>query len=532
MSGGLRTQVGQLARRSVLRTLRQPGQIVPALIFPLFLLAVNSGGLKDATNLPGFPTDSYLTFALAVPFMQGALFSVMNAGTDLARDIETGFLNRLALTPLRGAALLSGLLAGAIVLGLVQAVTYLAVGLIAGADLAAGAGGALVIVALAVSTTVAFGTLGLFAALRDRQRRGGAEPLPGLLRLPLHLLDGAAARPDPDPVVPRHRQRQPGLLPAAGLPLALDRRLEPGRAGARLRDRRGDRRDRHVGGGGRAEDAAGAHVTRQVAAAVAWRSVRIFIGNPQFIVPAIVFPLFFFIAFAGGLSAIADAPGFDFPAGYTAFQFVFVLLQSAAFGGVFTGFGIARDFESGFARRYLLAARDRRGIVLGYALAALLRSLLTWTVLTVVALVAGMQVGGDGVELFGLYGLAVLVNLTATMWAAGVAMRVRSIQGGPLMQFPVFLILFLAPVYVPLSLLSGWIHAVASVNPVTALLEAGRGFISGEPVVVALAFAIAVALPLLFALWARGGLQARRSGGLKCKRPAEAGRLRILGKSV
>ncbi|HEU4392313.1 MAG TPA: ABC transporter permease [Solirubrobacterales bacterium] len=166
MSGGLRTQVGQLAHRSVLRTLRQPAQIVPALVFPLFLLAVNSGGLEDATDLPGFPTDSYLTFALAVPFMQGALFSVMNTGTDLARDIETGFLNRLALTPLHGAALLSGLLAGAVVLGLVQAVTYLVVGLTAGADLAAGLGGAVVLVALSVSVTVAFGTVGLFAALR------------------------------------------------------------------------------------------------------------------------------------------------------------------------------------------------------------------------------------------------------------------------------------------------------------------------------------------------------------------------------
>ena len=254
-------------------------------------------------------------------------------------------------------------------------------------------------------------------------------------------------------------------------------------------------------------------MTRQVAYAVAWRSVRVFVGNPQFIVPAIVFPLFFFIAFAGGLSAIADAPGFDFPAGYTAFQFVFVLLQSAAFGGVFTGFGVAREFESGFARRYLLAARDRRGIVLGYALAALVRALLTWTVLTAVALVVGMQVGGDGVELLGLYGLAVLVNLTATMWAAGVAMRVRSIQGGPLMQFPVFLILFLAPVYVPLSLLSGWIHAVASVNPVTALLESGRGFISGDPTLVIAAFAIAFALPLVFALWARGGLKRAEAAG-------------------
>jgi ABC-2 type transport system permease protein len=209
VSSSLRTQIGQLAHRSVLRTLRQPAQIVPALIFPMFLLAVNSGGLKDATNLPGFPTDSYLTFALAVPFMQGALFSVMNAGTDLARDIETGFLNRLALTPLRGAALLSGLLAGAVVLGLIQAATYLLVGLTAGAELAAGAPGALAIVALSVTITVAFGTIGLFAALRT----GSGEAVQSLfpvffvflflssMALPLNLLqtpwfhDVASANP-------------------------------------------------------------------------------------------------------------------------------------------------------------------------------------------------------------------------------------------------------------------------------------------------------------------------------------------------
>ena len=252
---------------------------------------------------------------------------------------------------------------------------------------------------------------------------------------------------------------------------------------------------------------------RDVALAVAWRSIHNFLSNPAFLVPALAFPLFFFISFAGGLSSIENVPGFDFPTGYTAFQFVFVLLQSAAFGGVFTGFGIARDFETGFARRYLLAASDRRGIVAGYAIAALLRALITWTVLTVVALVAGMNVDGQGVEIVGLYGLALLVNVAATMWAAGVAMRVRSIQGGPLMQFPVFLILFLAPVYVPLDLLSGWIHAIASINPVTALLEAGRSLIAGDPEVIALAFAVGIALPIVFALWARGGLRSAEAAG-------------------
>jgi len=252
---------------------------------------------------------------------------------------------------------------------------------------------------------------------------------------------------------------------------------------------------------------------RAVASAVAWRSFHNFLTNPAFLLPALIFPLFFFVAFAGGLSAMGEVPGFDFPSGYTAFQYVFVLLQSAAFGGVFTGFAMARDFESGFARRYLLAASNRKGIVAGYTLAAILRALVTWAVLTVLALVAGMQVGGEGVELVALFLLAILTNLAATMWAAGVAMRVRSIQGGPLMQFPTFLILFLAPVYVPLSLLSGWIHAIASVNPVTALLEAGRGFISGEPVVVALAFAVGVTLPVLFGLWAQGGLRRAEAAG-------------------
>jgi ABC-2 type transport system permease protein len=252
---------------------------------------------------------------------------------------------------------------------------------------------------------------------------------------------------------------------------------------------------------------------RSIASAVAWRSIHNFLTNPAFLIPSLIFPLFFFASFAGGLSSISKVPGFEFPSGYTAFQFVFVLLQSAAFGGVFTGFAIARDFETGFGRRYMLAAANRNGIVVGYWIAAFVRALVTWTVLTVVALVSGMQIDGSGVDLFGLFVLAVLLNVAATLWAAGVAMRIRSIQGGPLMQLPVFLILFVAPVYVPLSLLSGWIHAVASINPITALLEAGRGLISGEPVVIALAFAVVIGLGLVFALWSRGGLRSAEAAG-------------------
>src|SRR5207244_11091285 len=199
-----------------------------------------------------------------------------------------------------------------------------------------------------------------------------------------------------------------------------------------------------------------------VARAVAWRTLHNVFTNPSLFIPSLVFPLFFFTAFAGGLSSIQHVPGFDYKEGYTAFQFVFVLLQSAAFGGVFTGFGIARDFESGFGRRLLLAAPSRTGILLGYAVAALLRWLVTAAVLTTVALAAGMNVGGSGVDLFGLYALALIVNAAALLGAAGVAMRLRAMQAGPIMQFPVFLVLFLPPVYVPLALVSGSVPSIAT----------------------------------------------------------------------
>ena len=250
-----------------------------------------------------------------------------------------------------------------------------------------------------------------------------------------------------------------------------------------------------------------------VAQGVAWRTLKNVVTNPSILLPSILFPLFMFTAFAGGLSQVEQLPGFEFDDGYTAFQFVFVLLQSAAFGGVFTGFGVARDFEGGFARRLLLASPNRSGIVLGYGIAAFLRWVIVAALITVVALVFGMEVSGDAAELVGMYSLAFLVNICGFMWSAGIAMRFRSIQAGPLMQMPAFILLFFAPVYVPLDLLSGAMHAVAVLNPVTYVLEAGRSLISGEPEEVALAFLLVTALAGALVLWAFRGLRRAEAAG-------------------
>jgi ABC-2 type transport system permease protein len=243
-----------------------------------------------------------------------------------------------------------------------------------------------------------------------------------------------------------------------------------------------------------------------VALAVAWRNVHNYFMNPAMIVPGLLFPLFFFTAFAGGLSRVDSVPEFEFELGYTSFVYGFVLLQASAFGGVFTGFAIARDFESGFARRVMLAAPRRGAIVVGYWLAALVRAIFTVSVITAVGLAAGLELAGSGVDLVGLYALAFLFNAVAMLFGSGIAMRLRTMQAGPAMQVPVFLLLFLAPVWVPYDLLTGLVHAAASANPATLLLEASRGFIAGDAVKVLPAFAVVAGLAGLTALWARGGL--------------------------
>lgn len=250
-----------------------------------------------------------------------------------------------------------------------------------------------------------------------------------------------------------------------------------------------------------------------VARAVAWRSIHNMLVRPAILVPSIVFPLFFLVAFAGGLSRLADIPDFHYAPGYTGFQFVFVFLQSAAFGGVFTGFAVARDFDSGFARRLLLSAPRRSGIIAGYAVGGLLRWVITGTVVTIAALIGGLNVIGTAPDLFGLLGLGIFFNIVASLWGCGLAMFLRTEQAGAVIQMPVFVLLFLAPVYVPLPLLKGWIHDVARLNPATAVLQAGRGLLAAAPIDVALAFGLLAAAAVVLGAFARRGLASAERAG-------------------
>jgi ABC-2 type transport system permease protein len=175
-------EVAAIAWRSIRRTLRQPSNAI-VLVFPLMLMAVNSNGLKAATHLPGFPTRSFLAFFIPFTFIQGALFAASTAGTELGRDIDTGFLNRLALTPLRGSALLVGHLGGALAQTFIQALVYLGVGLLFGVRFVSGVAGMATLILLALCIGAGFASAGIWIALRTGSGEAVQAQIPVLFFL-------------------------------------------------------------------------------------------------------------------------------------------------------------------------------------------------------------------------------------------------------------------------------------------------------------------------------------------------------------
>jgi ABC-2 type transport system permease protein len=243
--------------------------------------------------------------------------------------------------------------------------------------------------------------------------------------------------------------------------------------------------------------------------------VRMF-KSPPLLLPPLMFPLLLFGAFAGGLSGLGNVPGFNYP-DYTTFQFVWVLMVGVALAGMAAGLALAGDFDTKFDRRLLLATGARTPIVAGYVLSGVVRAIVTGALLFGVGLAARMEVAANVLELLGLIALVLLFGLAMTLWSVGFVLRTRSMQAAPLMQTPVLMAMFALPVYTPRHLLAGWVEAIADWNPLTPILEAGRGLITGEPERVAVAFAIAAGLVAVFAVWAVTGLrgaegkQARRA---------------------
>lgn len=240
--------------------------------------------------------------------------------------------------------------------------------------------------------------------------------------------------------------------------------------------------------------------------------------SPGASAPTVLIPLMLFATVAGAFSAVSHVKGFGYY-NYTAFAFVFVIFQAAMFAGAFTALEIMEDFTQGIGSRLMLGASQHLAIIAGYLISAVARALVSFAVLGAIAGVTGMPIRGSVLQVVAFVALATMVCAATTLYGAGIALRIPSITAGALIFMPVFMILFLTPSLMPRKSLTGWLHSVANVNPLTTEFEAGRGFLAAHPVSVAAAFAVAAGLALFFTVFAMGGMRkAERGPGAPRKR--------------
>ncbi len=214
---------------------------------------------------------------------------------------------------------------------------------------------------------------------------------------------------------------------------------------------------------------------------VAWgitvRSLKLIPRYPSTFFPSLVMPVFFVIAFSGAFAGLVDLPGFP-AAEMKDWILPMSTLQGCAFAGITTGMAVARDLENGFFDRIILSPAPRAAILAGPLVASMLRALLPLSLLTLVGLVARVNYQAGVMTIVPLALAGVGIALVAGMWAVGMALRTKSQQAAPVIQMALFLGFFLSTAMVPVDLLTGWVQAVARVNPVTDVLQLARqGFL-------------------------------------------------------
>lgn len=205
------------------------------------------------------------------------------------------------------------------------------------------------------------------------------------------------------------------------------------------------------------------------------RNLRGIARMPSAFIPTLVMPVFFVITFAGAFGFAGRAFGNGNALSWYA---PMAIIQGASFSGMTIGLSTARDFETGFFDRFLLAPVSRLTLLAGALGAAVVRTLATTTVVLLAAAIGGVAVPGGLLGVLALYLSAIGIGVVGALWGLGLVYRSQSTNVGPLIQVGIFLAIFLSTAQVPISAMSGWLPDVARVNPMTNVLRMSRaGFV-------------------------------------------------------
>ena len=224
-------------------------------------------------------------------------------------------------------------------------------------------------------------------------------------------------------------------------------------------------------------DAAPRSSTQRSVGILAKRSIRNIRRLPSAFFPALAMPIFNMVVFAGTFFAVTKIPGFPTDRSINWYMPLGIMM-GAAFGGVGLGFTAIRDIETGFYDRLRMSPTSRFSLVIGPLVGTLVRVLLMTSLVIVLGVALGARFEGGVLDIVigvsCLYLAALGLAAIGAGWGLGLAFKFKDMRGAAIMQLSIFLVMFLSSAQVPLNVMSGWLHAVARVNPATNILRLSR----------------------------------------------------------
>jgi ABC-2 type transport system permease protein len=212
---------------------------------------------------------------------------------------------------------------------------------------------------------------------------------------------------------------------------------------------------------------------------LALRSLRNIRRLPSAFLPALLMPLTQVISFSGTYRGVIDIPGFPTDRSVNWYLPLAVTMGST-FAGLSAGFSMIRDLQTGFYDRLRMSPANRRSLLFGPIIAAATRATLVVLLVFALGSLLGARLTDGVLGLVTLLAAGIGMSVVGTGWGLGLAYRFRDMRAAAVMQLTLFLGLFLTEAQTPLSVMTGWLHSVARVNPLTNVLRLARVGFLGE----------------------------------------------------
>ena len=188
----------------------------------------------------------------------------------------------------------------------------------------------------------------------------------------------------------------------------------------------------------------------------------------------IAFLLLFVFVFGGAIETGTGA--------YVDYLLPGILVITVASGVSYTAYRLFLDHSSGIFERFHSMPIARSSVLWAHVLTSLAAIALSVVVVVVAALVMGFRSGAGVLAWLAVAGILALFTLALTWLAVIPGLTAKSVDGASAFSYPLILLPFVSSAFVPTATMPGPVRVFAENQPVTAIVDAIRNLLAGQPV--------------------------------------------------